>query len=171
MAGYRCSRCQEEHDLADIEPSLRWPDAYLDLSERERTTRARAAKDMCIIDDGDKRRHFLRVLVPFPVEGRELPCSWGLWVEVAARHFERAAQLWTDPRQYEEPAFPGLVANAIEGYDETTGLPGLVSLVSPSSIPHFTFHGSVRHAFAQEQRRGVTEAKVLEWLLPILHPE
>jgi hypothetical protein len=73
-----------------------------------------------------QRRHFLRVLLLIPVEGRDKPCSWGIWAEVSAEAYQRALDLWRDPDQGSEPPFPGRLANTCPGYPETQGLPGLV---------------------------------------------
>jgi len=108
--------------------------------------------------------------MPFLVEGRDEPLSWGIWVEVSHANWARANELWEDPLQHEEPPFSGKLANNIWGCSPTQGLPGLVQLDSPERIPFFTLARS-EHPLCVQQREGVSETQVLEWLEPILHPE
>src|SRR5262249_35340725 len=114
-------------------------------------------------------RYFLRVLLPFAVEGRDHACSWGIWVEVEEHYFNRAWDLWNDPDQGREPAFPGRLANDIEGYPATSSLTGAIQLQGPTSIPVCTLDPAP-HPLVTEQEHGVTEEKVMHWLRPILHP-
>jgi hypothetical protein len=166
-----CPTCGEEHDLSEMEPSYRWPDAYVAIPTDERASRTRARKDDCRIRDsgGANTQYFLRVLVPVEVRGESEPCCWGLWVEVDETAFARTSELWEDPAQEREPAFAARLANNIKGYEDTLGLPGLVQLTGPSSVPTFTLATSVQHPFAAEQREGVYPERVLEWLSRLYH--
>jgi hypothetical protein len=168
-----CPRCGQVHDIGDLEPSFRRPDPFVAIPRAEREFRTLDGNDHCAIRDAadTQRRYFLRVLLPIPVEGREVPCSWGIWAEVSPEDYKRAMDLWRDPRQGEEPPFPGRLANTCPGYRETQGLPGTVQLISPESIPHFHFLAEVDHPLAVEQRQGVSPTRVLEWLLPWIHPD
>ena len=68
-------------------------------------------------------------------------------------------------------AAPAVLANTCPGYPETEGLPGMVQLISPNTIPAFHFLDEVKHPLAEEQRQGVEPERVMEWLMPWLHPE
>ncbi|MFN7975181.1 MAG: DUF2199 domain-containing protein [Acidobacteriota bacterium] len=164
--------CRKEHDIENIEPSFKKPDAVLEIPDGERGRLALEDRDWCAVRDAEdtERHYYLRVLLPVEVLGRTKPCCWGIWVEVSARHYERAQELWDDPRQSDEPPFPGRIANRVNGYPDTLGLPGLVSLTDPATIPLFTLDRSISHPLAQEQRDGVSDERVMEWLMPILHP-
>lgn len=61
-----------------------------------------------------------------------------------------------DPDQHREPPFLAHLANDIWGYPPTCGLSGSV-------------YSDADHPFVVEQRTGVTESRVLEWLHPTLH--
>jgi hypothetical protein len=166
-----CSRCGIAHDISEIEPSLRRPDAILGVPSSRRGVDTFEGDDFCVLTlaDGSAPRHFLRVLMPFSVSGREVPCSWGIWVEVAQSSFSRAWDLWSDPTQHLEPPFEGMLANAIHGYPSTLGLTGTVQLRDPSSVPVFTLSPS-SHPLVAEQMAGVPEQTVLDWLAPFIHP-
>ena len=155
-----------------MEPSLRRPDPFLLVPLAARGVETIEGDDSCVIAlaDGSPARHFLRVLMPFSVSGRAIPCSWGIWVEVAERDFKSAWELWSDPEQHLHPPFPATLANDIHGYEPTAGLAGTVQLQDPSSIPIFMLApGS--HSLIAEQRNGVHERTVLSWLEPFIHPQ
>jgi hypothetical protein len=177
-----CAHCGERHDISRMEPSQRRPDALLSVPEDEHGTATFESKDACILfakTPGSllerftalsrSDRYFLRVLLPFKVEGRDHPIDWGVWVEVNERQYERVMELWHEPDQHQEPPFRAVLANNIGDYPPTEGLPGLVYLQSPDSIPKFLLSEG-GHQLILEQHEGVTEARVLEWLDAILHP-
>jgi hypothetical protein len=107
--------------------------------------------------------------MPFAVAGRTKPCCWGIWVEVSKHDYRRTNKLWESPHQHLEKPFPAHLANNIEGYPRTLGLPGLVQLKSPTAIPVFILDPGA-HPLIAEQTSGVTETVVMAWLKPILHP-
>ena len=83
-------------------------------------------------------RYFLRVNMPFRVTGRVNLISWGIWVEVSARDYRRIYELWDSPDQSREPPFHAALANDIHDYPPTSGLPGVVQLQNPTTVPLFT---------------------------------
>jgi hypothetical protein len=149
-----------------MEPTYRRPDAYLAVPSEERPFRTIASKDDCRVRDaGDiHRQYFLRVRLPVPVRGEAVPCAWGVWVEIDETAYERARQLWDDSRQHHEPPFLGVLANELKCYEDTVGLPGLVQLTGPTSVPTFTLAPHVKHRLAEEQRAGVYPERVVEWV-------
>jgi hypothetical protein len=166
MSKIVCPDCGAAHELWEMEPSYRWPDAYLAVPPPERAERTIAGRDYCGVRDADdeSRQYFLRALLPIPVRGEATPCSWGVWVEVSEAAFARARDLWSDPGQSREPPFAGALANALAGYAETLGLPGAVQLTGPTSVPRFTLAPAVAHPLAAEQREGVYPERVVQWL-------
>jgi hypothetical protein len=168
---HRCAQCGSEHDLAELEPTFKYPDAYLDVPEAERAHRTLVGPSDCRIRDAEdtERRYFLRTLLPVPVRGEDQPCCWGIWVEVSEADFQRAWDLWDDPAQGSEPAFAARLANSIPLYPPTLGLPGRVQLVDEKTRPTFTLATELTHPLAEEQRSGVYPERVFEWLSRQLH--
>ncbi len=167
----KCGICGSEHDLSNIEPSLIRADPVLEVPKDQFAERVVDSKDSAVVRDTAQggTRYFLRVMMPFTVDGRPIPINWGIWVEVDAQDFSRAWERWDDPDQGNEPPFPGELANTIVDYPETVGLRGIVQLRDPQNVPTFTLEES-DHPFAIEQRIGVTEEIVVKWLDPMLHP-
>jgi hypothetical protein len=161
-----CSVCGREHDFASLEPSYRWPDAYLAVPPAEREHRTFGGKDDCGVRDADdsERRYFLRAGMHMPIHGEVETCCWGIWVEVPLGVWNRIRELWSEPSQADEPPFESLFANSLIGYENTLGLPGTLHLTGPTSIPAFRFRADVKHPVAVEQRAGVAYARRLEWL-------
>jgi hypothetical protein len=159
------------HDISAIEPSLKRPDAFLEVPTAERTRRTHAGDDFCVIRsrDGAERRYFVRVLIPVLVHDMIDPCCWGTWCEVSGADYESISRLWNDPAQCDHPAMSATLANDIPGYPPTVGLAGKVRFVDRKQIPHFGFAAAVDHPFVAEVRSGVGPARVLEWLAPWLH--
>lgn len=162
----RCATCGQEHDLLAMEPSYAWPDAYLEVPEDQREYLTNFSKDDGRVRNADdtERRHFLRVLLSIPIRGTDADCAWGVWVEVNAADWERAYDLWDDPKQSKVPPFPAQLANALKGYEGTLGLPGRVKLTSPKTAPLFELDAGVDHPLAREQREGVGPERVVEWV-------
>ena len=171
MDRMRCAHCGNEHDLSELEPSYDRPDAYFEVPAEERDDRTHFGSDEGRIRNADdpERRHFLRALLPIPVRGERESCSWGVWVEVSSRAWERTRSLWNDPVQHDEPPFVGQLANALAGYDGTLGLPGVVQLTGPATAPRFILDDGVAHPLARDQREGVFPERVLEWLSSVWH--
>jgi hypothetical protein len=166
MDKVRCATCGEESDLLAMEPSYGRPDAYFEVPKDQREYLTNFSKDDGRIRNADdtERRHFLRVLLSIPIRGEERDVAWGVWVEVSGPDWERAYDLWDDPKQGKEPPFPATLANALRGYEGTLGLPGRVQLTGPDTAPLFELDASVDHPLAREQREGVDPERVVEWV-------
>ena len=171
MDRVRCGTCGGEHDLSEMEPSYTYPDAYLAIAPEERETVATIGSDDCRLrgsTEGD-HRYFLRVLLPIPVRGETEACAWGVWAEVSEATFTRTRELWDDPDQAYEPPFQATLANALNCYSATLGLPGAVTLSGPDVIPTFVLARELDHPLAREQRDGVHPERVVEWLFAHMH--
>lgn len=167
MRQFTCKDCGEDHDLSDWEPSFRLPDEVfaLPLSEEELAERAPHGRNWCELKgaDGAASRWFVRTLLPFPVVGREEPCSWGVWVEVDAASSHEIRARWDDPAQNQAGPWRATVANDAETYPSTLGLRGSVRFTHFDRIPQLTLDAEQAHRFVAEHQHGITEARVLDW--------
>lgn len=168
-----CRICGAGHVLGAREPSFRRPDPFLAVPPEERGFRTLDGDDACAVRDADEgnRRYFLRVLMPFAVDGVAEPFAWGVWVEVTEGQYQRVGELWDDPRQGEEAAFPARLANRLPRYPGSEELSGLVSLSGVGEIPHLRLTAPATHLLVMEQRDGVSALRAFEWVMPFYHPE
>ena len=162
----RCSVCGKEHDL--LEPAFRRPDIIFALSPEEREARANEDDDMCRLGPGagepEGYRYFLRAVLPVRLVDAADSTAWGLWVELSEADILRVRELWTDPRQADEPPFSAVIANHVPGYPETLGLPVRVQLQDPPRRAELSFEPGTAHSFAAECEAGVSGHKVVDWL-------
>src|SRR5262245_40645647 len=159
-----CSKCGEEHELAELEPSLVYPDAVLDIPHPEREDRVYSTNAFCAVrySDGSVRL-FLRVLIPFDVAELADVVCWGVWVEVDAPTYQRVEELWNDRSRATHGPWRCRLANDLLGYPQARDLPGSIKFVKPGELPHFTFDPAVDHPFAEQARCGVSMHIVNEW--------
>jgi hypothetical protein len=172
MSKVRCSTCGDEHDLDQIEPSFRRPDAYFAVPPEERQRRVNDSDEACLIAsaDGQHLACFIRAILKVPITDERKAIGWGLWVEVDDQAYWRVASVWDDPNQSAEPPFACTVANDIPGYPSTRGLPGVIQLTSPRLRPSLTPTPDSAHPFAVETRTGVRFERALEWRSRFVHP-
>ncbi|HWN13478.1 MAG TPA: DUF2199 domain-containing protein [Candidatus Dormibacteraeota bacterium] len=167
----RCSICGAEHDLGQIEPSFRRPDAYFAVPPEKRQGRINGSDEACLIAsaDGQDLACFVRVILKVPIIDERRSIGWGLWVEVDQEAYWRIATVWNDPNQSAEPPFACTVANDIRGYPSTRGLPGIIQLVGRQLRPSLALAPDSTHPFATEVRAGVPFERALEWRTWVLH--
>ncbi|MDX1594745.1 MAG: DUF2199 domain-containing protein, partial [Gammaproteobacteria bacterium] len=93
---FRCSCCGARHEGA---PSIGFdvPHHYAELDEAERAAMARLGSDLCTIDHGDRRDHFVRACLEVPIVGHDEAFVWGVWVSLSAANFARYRETWDAP--------------------------------------------------------------------------
>lgn len=169
---YACPQCGELHDLANLEPSFRRPDAFVAIPEDLRAPQARDTDEGCLIssDNGQHLRAFLRAILRIEILGDRKSIGWGVWVELPAPEYFRLIHLTDDPLQTQAPASKCTLANELPTLAGTLGLPGHVSLTGRATRPAFAFDATVRHPFALEARAGVRPERAMEWRFLSVHP-
>lgn len=166
----RCSECDEEHDLEEVEPRYGLPDEVFALDEDERAARVRGGTDWCVLREArrDDERFFVRALVPFAVAGRAQPFHWGVWVELSGPAFAEVRQLWSSERQLTSGPWGATLANGVSAYPSTLGLPGLLRFVDTRQLPRFSPLAE-QHPFATDFEAGLSEQRWVELQLAHLH--
>ena len=171
MDTFRCMTCGAEHRLGEIEPSFDRPDAYFDLPADKRSRRSWNDEHFCVIWETERsaRRHFVHVLLPFPIRGEKREYCWRVWSEVAESAYAHTFDTWTHRKRDRTPPFPGQLANLLPGEEPTLGLPGLVQLTKRGEIPRFSFAADVDHPLARQQREGIFPEQAIEWASHAVH--
>jgi hypothetical protein len=159
-----CSVCGKSHPIAESELFFQRPDAIWDIPKGERPKRAKESDDLCVLwGKGLKRdRHFVRAVLPLPVEGRDRPYRIGVWVETTKKDFGRILELWSAPSQDEEPPFAGKLANQLPLSESTLGLRVNLQLSGPTERPAVLVAES-KHSLYAEQTDGITSHRAYEY--------
>ena len=139
------------------------PDLYLmvPVDERERRCWGNETDYFQIEQDGEYK-HFIRGWLPIPVQDRDAPFAWGIWVEVPRERFFRYLDLYKVDGSSEHP-FSAVMATQVEGYPATTGLAVQVQLVNRNERPVVTV-AEPNHPLRYEQAVGITSTRVMEIL-------
>jgi hypothetical protein len=150
-----------------LEPVFRRPQAVVDHSPEFRARHVRENDDLCEIrarTPAERHRCFVRCTLEVPLLDGDGPTHWGLWAEISQTDFQRIWDLWSDPKQSDEPPMKATIANRIPGYPETVGLPVSLRLTGPTTRPALSFESDSSHPFAVECLGGVCTHRVIEWL-------
>ncbi|MBD1865643.1 DUF2199 domain-containing protein [Trichocoleus desertorum] len=161
MKHYRCTICEQDHSDVPMDIAQPRPIDYYAIPPEARDERITITADLCCIDD---KRYFLRGYMPIPVQDSPEVFGWGVWTEVEENSFYRYIELY-EVDGTKEPPFPGLLSAALNCYQPSTyQLPLYVQLRGAQDRPLLSFPEQVQHPLAQEQRDGITMARVYEIL-------
>ncbi|HEX6650039.1 MAG TPA: DUF2199 domain-containing protein [Pyrinomonadaceae bacterium] len=162
----RCSICDRDHEVLDLEPIFHRPQAYVELSETDRQGLAMATEDLCMIADKQPPgiRFFVRGLLDVEVRDLRRSVAWGIWVELERADYQKVLDLWDDQNQMDQPPMKAQLANQIPRYENTIGMPVEVRLTGPETRPKISIPLESSHPFARECVEGVVAHRVIEWL-------
>ncbi|MFF2438752.1 DUF2199 domain-containing protein [Streptomyces sp. NPDC058107] len=125
------------------------------------------SSDQCVI----KGQHFfIRGLIEIPVIGSQDVFSWGVWVSLSRDNFTRALEVWnTEGREAEKPYF-GWLSTDLALYSEGTTNLRTNAHTRPVGKRPFIELEPTDHPLAVEQRTGITQDRVREIAMAVLHP-
>ncbi|MFE2023089.1 DUF2199 domain-containing protein [Streptomyces sp. NPDC059499] len=125
------------------------------------------SSDQCVI----KGQHFfIRGLIEIPVIGSQDAFSWGVWVSLSKDNFARALDVWdTEGREAEKPYF-GWLSTELTLYPESTTDLKTNAHTRPVGKRPFIELEPTDHPLAVEQRTGITQDRVREIAMAVLHP-
>jgi hypothetical protein len=118
-----------------------------------------------------KGQHFfIRGLIEIPVIGSEDIFSWGAWVSLSRDNFARALEMWnTEGREAEGPYF-GWLSTELALYSAGTTNLKTNAHTRPVGKRPFIELEPTDHPLAIEQRTGITQDRVREIAMAVLHP-
>ncbi|MFF0190792.1 DUF2199 domain-containing protein [Streptomyces sp. NPDC005244] len=163
--GYKCSSCGNHHDELLMGYATLAPDVWEPAFQNDPNSMLSA--DQCVI----KGQHFfIRGSIEIPVIGSEEAFSWGVWVSLSRDNFDRALELWNaQGRESEKPYF-GWLSTELALYPEsTTNLKTNAHTRSVGQPPYIELEPT-DHPLAVEQRSGITQDRVREIAIAVLHP-
>ncbi|WP_326743496.1 DUF2199 domain-containing protein [Streptomyces sp. NBC_00121] len=125
------------------------------------------SSDQCVI----KGQHFfIRGLIEIPVIGSQDVFSWGVWVSLSRDNFTRALEVRnTEGREAEKPYF-GWLSTELALYSEGTTNLRTNAHTRPVGKRPFIELEPTDHPLAVEQRTGITQDRVREIAMAVLHP-
>jgi len=155
---WTCRRCGEEHEGVPLDWATDAPDYW----DGGRTDDDWLSEDLCMwTDDAGNRSYFIRGVLPIPIPETGEDLMYGVWSSLSERSFRRAYDLWDDPGRIHEPPYFGWLSNSLLGYPETLNLPLDVVVEEAEMRPSLMLHDG-DHPLIEEQRRGISIARVLE---------
>ncbi|MET7313217.1 DUF2199 domain-containing protein [Streptomyces sp. NPDC005571] len=125
------------------------------------------SSDQCVI----KGQHFfISGLIEIPVIGSQDVFSWGVWVSLSRDNFTHALEVWnTEGREAEKPYF-GWLSTELALYSEGTTNLKTNAHTRPVGKRPFIELEPTDHPLAVEQRTGITQDRVREIAMAVLHP-
>jgi hypothetical protein len=163
--GFRCQTCCEYHDDIPMDVGVPAPLPWDELTPRERKKRGKLTADTCVIDG---REFYIRTCLEVPITDGPEPFVWGVWVSLSEKNYRRYVELWSDDAAADEPPYFGWFCNRLPGYPDTWLLKTHVHLRAGGKRPTLELEPT-DHPLAVEQREGITMARVLEIVSPLLH--
>lgn len=156
MTGFHCSSCGQYHGNLPLNygvpAPIYWSD---DLAKDEKSE---LGQDVCII----KGEHFfIKGNVEIPIRDSREVLAYTVWVSLSPANFERAVELWHDPKRVEEAPYFGWFSCQLPGYPDTLNLKTRVHTRDLGIVPYIELEPT-DHPLAIEQRNGITLERVIE---------
>jgi hypothetical protein len=160
MPSFVCSCCGGTHDSLPTDTGYTLPDVVWALPEDQRAEQAKFGNDLCVMGE----RFFIRCILQIPFTEQPGYYGWGAWAEVERPAFERYVQLY-DADGTQEPPVRGWLANDINAYGTTLGLPVRIQFRTSSQRPRIGFEVGLDQAIAREAAAGMSYARYHEILV------
>jgi len=164
---FKCAFCGREHDKLLRDLAYLHPADIFEIPEHERSQRIKMNDDLCEIDDSD---FYVRGVLSLPIRDSTEEFRWGVWAKINKVDFDRYIELWDSDLAAAEPAFIGLLSGGIAIYPDSDGLEVQVRLQTGNQRPRF-YVVSEDHPLGIDQRKGITEEKAHEFVMPFVKSE
>lgn len=164
---WKCNLCNEWHTELPFAYGPNYPDVYFGVPEAERAKRIKVDKDTCIIDN---EHYFVRGRLEIPVIDSKEIFAWDVWVSLSETNFKRTIELMNTKGRETEPPYFGWLSNNLHLYPETRNLKTEVQTRAVGLVPTIQLEPT-EHPLSEEQRNGITLARVKEIAALLLHPD
>jgi hypothetical protein len=165
MPGYVCTHCGNYHAELPRSASFEAPIQWTEAATGESRPGTYLDSEVCSIEGKD---FFIKGNIEIPIQNSSEKFVWTVWVSLSKENFERAIDLWDEPRRVEEAAHFGWLSNRIPGYPDTVNLKTNVHTRAIGIRPCIELEPT-DHALAIEQRHGITLARADQLGGLILH--
>lgn len=159
---FTCAVCEVEHEgLPDL--AFAAPLYYDAVPESERGPRVTLTTDFCQVHDD----FFIRGSLEIPILGRDETFSYGVWLSVSERNFNR----YRESFQLDHPPpdrYVGWISNRLAGYPDTLKLKAAAHVRPHKQRPLIELEPT-DHPLAVLQREGISFESVVEICSTALH--
>ena len=156
----KCASCGKKISEHQTDVGFQLPDVVWQLSEPERTERAKFNNDLCQLDD---ERYFIRCIALIPMKARSDSFAWGFWAEVSKGDFFHYMDIY-EKDATTEPAIVGTIANSPRSYPRLEGYKVDIQYGLPTQRPFLKLHPS-DHPLYYEQQEGISDDRLHEILI------
>ena len=154
-----CAICGTQHDGLVTDRAFTLPDVVWDIPESARSEKAIFNSDLCEYGE----RCFMRCILFVPFSDRPGEFGWGVSAEVEWPTFKRYLELY-EVDGSSEPVHEGVLANALSAYPDSLGANVEIRFGVPSERPRLHLKDDDPSPLADDQRRGITDARYHEIL-------
>ncbi len=168
---FTCSRCAQLHE-GSPSFSFKAPDHYAALSDDDKAHMGELGSDLCTIRHEIQTDYFIRAVLEVPIHGLDEPFTWGIWVSLSKKSFERYVETYDSPTEGE--GFFGWLCNSIPVYPEPAS--PRPSDVRPRQVglrPLVFLHreNSANDQLVMDQYEGISVARAQSLAERALHDE
>lgn len=166
MKQFTCTRCGQTHQFpAGLGAEA--PDMWHDMSPAERNSGCILDVETCVIKD---EVYFVKGALDVPIQDENAFFTYTVWVSLGEDDFATMLVSWQDAMRKHQAPYFGWLGTRIPTYPETINLRTNVFNndlgVRPSVILEPT-----EHPLAQEQRNGISRAKLQDMIELLIHAE
>jgi len=160
---FTCTCCGKIHEGS---PSFAFnaPDHYANLTEEKKGAIGKLSSDFCTITHEDRTDYFIRTVLEIPIHGVEEPFTWGVWVSLSKKSFDRYVDTYDSPVDGE--GFFGWLCNAIPNYPNgPSSRPTDVIVQLNRQRPKLVLHRAEQEEdpLVVDQHEGITVERA-QWL-------
>ncbi|MEL6264232.1 MAG: DUF2199 domain-containing protein [Pseudomonadota bacterium] len=119
--------------------------------------------DICDLEEGGRRRVFLRAVLLVPLPGLDHDFGYGPWVELSRADLVRILCAMRDGEEAALGSIPCRLASALPGFEGTLGLDAALD-VQPGGGRPLVDARAGDHPLGAEQAAGWSEARLVEVL-------
>jgi hypothetical protein len=106
--------------------------------------------------------------IEIPIQGADQIFSWGVWVSLSEKNFNRTTSLLDTEGRESEPSYFGWLSTSLPYPENTLNLKILVH-TQPVGIRPIIELEPTSHPLSVEQRQGITLQRVQEFAEHMLH--
>ena len=163
---FRCRCCAETHVGL---PAWHFdaPAQASAVPTAECDRRINLTADRCVIDG---EWFFAKGLLEVRVLGMDEPFTWGVWLSLSRKSFDRYVETFDDRLREEGEEFFGWLCNDLPGYPPTLLLKAQLRIRRYPQRPSVELEPT-EHPLAVDQRDGITAASAVEMAERLLHPD